>query len=135
MLSLALARGWYTLLGALAVLATLGGVAGTLSGSMFEWYLAVAGIGVGLLSLGAALWVQARTRTRAIVAWLGIVALGCAFLIPLTWSLGSARDMIVYAVLPTTVGLLAAGRMALARARTPFGLEPPAIAAAPVDAV
>ena len=125
MLSLALARGWYALLGALAVLATLGGVAGTLSGSRFEWYLGVAGIGVGLLALGAALWVNARSRGRAIVAWLGIVALGCAFLVPLTWGLGSVRDTILYAVVPTAIGWLAAARMTWARARTPVGAEPP----------
>ena len=120
MLSLALARGWYAILGAGGVLATAGSIAGALSGSMFEWYLAVAGIGIGLLAIGAAAWVEARNGLRAIVAWLGIVALGAVFLLPLTWRLGSLRDTLLYAVLPAAVGLLAAARMAWARAHTPF---------------
>ena len=134
MRSLALARGWYALLGAGALLVTGGSIAGTLSGSMFEWTHAMAGIGIGLLSLGAALWVQARNRVRAVVAWLGIVALAAVFALPLTWDLGSLRDRILYAVLPATLGFLVAARMAWARARTPVDGGVETAPASPADA-
>jgi hypothetical protein len=132
-LSLALARGWYAILGAGGVLATAGSIAGTLSGSMFEWYLAVAGIGIGLLAIGAAAWVEARSRVRAFVASLGIIALSAVFLWPLTWRLGSPRDTVLYAALPAAVGLLAAARMAWARAHTPFDAVVSTNPPAPVD--
>ncbi|HEU5324516.1 MAG TPA: hypothetical protein VFV59_01400 [Candidatus Limnocylindria bacterium] len=66
-----LSRGVYALVGAGALLLSLGGLSDgeALSDPVFP-----AGLALGILSLGAAAWADAPERWRAAVTWLGVVA-------------------------------------------------------------
>ena len=76
------------------------------------------GLLFGLVALGAAVWTTAPQRWRAVVVWLGILAIVAAFFVFLT-SFGDAaiRDVIVYFGIPATIVLLATIGVAIARVR------------------
>ena len=116
--SLSLARAWYGLLGAGALMLTAGEIVGDLSpGATVDLPNLAAGTAVGMLMLAAAAWVVAAGRTQTILAWLGIVAGVLPFALLLWIALNTASpDAIALAVVPTVLAMLAGVRMALARA-------------------
>jgi hypothetical protein len=114
--SLSLARVWYAVVGAGALLLTGGEIIGDFNpGSVVDVPNLAAGLAVGLLAIGAAAWVLARGPLRAAVAWIGIVA-GVAPFAWLFWiAATTARDAILLAGVPAVLALTAAVRMVLAR--------------------
>ena len=81
------------------------------------------GLLLGLLAVGAAAWTTAPERWRAVVVWLGVVAiiLACS---GFASSLGDAaiRDVLVYFGIPAAIVLLATLVIAAARWRAgPLG--------------
>lgn len=117
--TLDVARGWYAVLGAGALILTGGEILGDLNpGSVVDVPNLVAGIAVGILTLAAAVWVVHPGRIRAASAWLGIIA-GFA---PFAWLFWialntAAADAIALAAVPTVLAVLAGARMAAAMAR------------------
>ena len=114
--SLTLARIWYLVIGAGALLLTGGEITGDFSpGSVVDLPNLAAGLAVGVLGIGAAAWVQARSPFRAAIAWIGIAA-GVAPFAWLFWiAATTARDAIWLAGVPTVLALAAAVRMVVAR--------------------
>ena len=114
--SLTLARGWYLVIGAGSLLITGGEIIGDFSpGSVVDVPNLAAGLAVGMLAIGAAAWVQARSPLRAAVAWIGIAA-GLAPFAWLFWiAATTARDAIWLAGVPTVLAVAAAVRMVFAR--------------------
>lgn len=113
---LALARAWYLVIGAGALLLTGGEIMGDFSpGAVVDLPNLVAGVGVGVTAIAAAAWVLARSPFRTAVAWIGIVA-GMAPFAWLFWiAATTARDAIWLAGVPTVLALAAAVRMVFAR--------------------
>jgi len=84
------------------------------------------GLLFGLSTLGAAVWTTAPQRWRAVVVWLGILAVAAAFFGFLI-SIGDAalRDVLVYFGVPATIVLIATVALAVARSRAgPLGSAP-----------
>ncbi|HEY6609327.1 MAG TPA: hypothetical protein VI277_09045, partial [Candidatus Limnocylindria bacterium] len=81
------------------------------------------GLALGASTLGAALWTTAPERWRAVVVWLGIIAVGIAIAVGVI-SFGDAnlRDVLVYFGIPAAIVALAAIGVAIGRLRAgPFG--------------
>jgi hypothetical protein len=114
--SLFLARAWYAVIGAGAVLLTGGEIVGDFNpGSVVDVPNLAAGLAVGLLAIGAAAWVLASSPFRAAVAWVGIAA-GIAPFAWLLWiAVTTAHDAIALAGVPAALALAAAVRMVFAR--------------------
>ena len=116
--SLRLARSWYVTVGAGALLLSAAHTFGAMTASSrFDAPLVVAGVSIGALALAAAAWVVSQGTARAALAWLGIAAalapLAVAFWIALT---SASLDAQVAVAIPALIGLIAALRMAAARA-------------------
>jgi hypothetical protein len=114
--SLTLARIWYALIGGGALILTASEIKTDFDpGSVVDLPNLAAGLAVGMLAIGAAVWVLTASPVRAAVAWLGIAA-GVAPFAWLFWiAATTARDAIWLAAVPTVLALAAAVRMALAR--------------------
>lgn len=77
-----------------------------------------AGLAFGTLTLGAALWTTAPERWRALVVWLGVIAVGAAMAVFLVNMGGAAlRDVLVYFGIPAAIVAVAALGVALGRVR------------------
>jgi len=112
MAGLRLARAWYAVIGLVALVMTTGHVSGAMSGSRFDPPIVAIGLGVGALTLAAAAWVGSPDRTKAMVAWLGIIAGLGPFAWGLTVAVTTAQDAIALAGIPSLVALGAAWAMA-----------------------
>ena len=117
--SLRLARSWYVIVGAGALLLSAGHTLGAMTaGSRSDAPLVAAGVMIGSLSLAAAAWVVARGGARAALAWLGIAAALAPFAVASWIALTSASlDAQVAVAVPTLIALTAAMRMATARSK------------------
>ena len=116
---LTISRGILALIGAVALLSSIGTMT---SGSNVDIVL-VLGPVLGLLALGAALWTTEAGVPRAIVVWLGVlaVAVGAVVLLVNAGPM-QTRDLIVYVGIPTAIVLLATLIVAIARVRAgPLG--------------
>jgi hypothetical protein len=81
------------------------------------------GLLLGMLALGAALWTTAPERWRAIIVWLGLLAILVAFGVFVV-NLGQAaiRDVLIYFGVPAGIVLVAALTLAVTRSRAgPLG--------------
>jgi hypothetical protein len=81
------------------------------------------GLLFGVLTLGAAVWTTAPERWRAVVVWLGILAVAGAFVMFVV-SVGDAaiRDVLIYLGIPASIVLTATALLGVARTRAgPFG--------------
>ena len=81
------------------------------------------GLLLGLLAVGAAAWTTAPERWRALIVWLGVVAIVVAFA-GFAISLGDAaiRDVLIYFGIPAGIVLIATLAIAAARWRAgPLG--------------
>ena len=85
----------------------------------FAAYLALGPV-LGLLALGAAAWTTEPGTVRAVVVWLGLLAVaGAAVILLVNASPMQTRDLIVYVGIPTAIVLLAC--LVVARARVKAG--------------
>ena len=77
------------------------------------------GLLLGLLALGAALWTTAAERWRAVIVWLGLLAILAAFVVfvPQPRADAAIRDVLIYFGIPATIVLLATIGVAIARVR------------------
>jgi hypothetical protein len=118
--TLNLARAWYGVLGAGALILTSGEILDDFNpGSVVDVPNLAAGIAVGVLMLAAAAWVVSPGRVRAAVAWVGIVAGVAPFAVLLWITVNTASaDAIALAAVPTVLAMLAGIRMTVARLRT-----------------
>ena len=117
MLTLSLARVLFLVLGVGALLASAGNLSGMLSpGATFD--LAVpGGFALGALLLAGGAFVELGRPVLAALCGLAllVVVVLCAVLLWITFS--SARDAILYALVPVSIVLLATARLAVARGR------------------
>jgi len=115
--SLNLARAWYAVLGLGALILTAGHVSGAFQGSRFDAPLVAGGLALGLLAIGASVWVGVA-GPRAVVVWAGIAAGVLAFLILFGIAAQTpSADVLLLAGIPTALALAAGARMAFAQAR------------------
>jgi len=116
-LTLSLARGLFLVLGGGALLLSAGNLSGMLApGATFD--LAVpGGFALGALLLAGGAFVESGRPLLAALCWLALVVVVvlCAVLVWITFS--SARDAILYALVPVSIVLLATARLAVARVR------------------
>jgi len=115
MISLALARSLYLVLGLAAILMVTMHTWEGLRGSRFDPPLAALGAALGLLSIATGAWVASAGRWRRLTAWLGIIPLPAGALYLLGIALTSAHDAIILALVPVVIIGAAALRLALAR--------------------
>ncbi|HEY6608666.1 MAG TPA: hypothetical protein VI277_05665 [Candidatus Limnocylindria bacterium] len=82
-----------------------------------------AGLAFGALTLGAALWTTAPERWRALVVWLGVIAVGVAIAVfVVNFGEAALRDVLVYFGIPAAIVALAAFGVAVGRLRAgPLG--------------
>ncbi len=111
-----ISRAILAVVGAIAVLLAAGNLAsggGSITDPVFPL-----GLAFGLLTLGASIWTTAPQRWRAVVVWLGILAVGAA-LFGFVISFGDAalRDVLIYFGIPAAVVVVATILVAFARAR------------------
>ena len=116
-----LARAIIAVIGAVAFLLAAGNLL-TGGGSISDPVMP-GGIALGLVAIGAALWITAPGRFQAVVVWLGV--LGIVATAALFWANAGdmqTRDLLVYIGIPTAIVLAAAAVVAVARARSgPLG--------------
>ena len=81
------------------------------------------GLAFGASTLGAALWTTAPERWRAVVVWLGIIAVGIAIAVGvINFGDAALRDVLVYFGIPAAIVALAAIGVAIGRLRAgPLG--------------
>jgi hypothetical protein len=111
---LTISRGILGLSGALAALLSITTMS---SGSPAEPIHPI-GLALGLVLIGTAAWTTAPGAGRAIVVWVGVIAVGIAA--GVVWSSSSGmrmRDQLVYIGLPLLVVVLAALTVARERVR------------------
>jgi hypothetical protein len=113
-----LARRWYAVVGAGALLLTAGHIWGAIGGgSRFDAPLVLGGIAIGVLALAAMAWVTAGGAWRTVVAWLGIGAGALPFAVAVWIAFTRASlDAQVLVGIPAILALAAGVRMAMARA-------------------
>ena len=81
------------------------------------------GLALGASTLGASLWTTAPERWRAVVVWLGIIAVGTAIAVGvINFGDAALQDVLVYFGIPAAIVALAAIGVALGRLRAgPLG--------------
>ncbi len=112
------------ILGFVGSIALLFGVANLVTGGVpIGDPVLPAGLAFGALTLGAALWVTSPQRWRAIVVWLGILAVGVAIAVfVMNFGEAALQDVLVYFGIPAAIVALAAIGVAIARVRAgPLG--------------
>lgn len=112
--SLSLSRSVFTLVGIGAVLMAGSNLA---SGASLTDPVMPGGLALGGLVLGAAAWVEAPDRIRALVAWLGIAGVIVAIAIVASHALRTpSADVLALVGIPSLLILAAAARLGVARA-------------------
>jgi len=81
------------------------------------------GLALGVLALGAALWTTAPERWRAVIVWLGLLAILAAMGVFIAnFGQAAIRDVLIYFGVPAGIVLVAALTLAVARSRAgPLG--------------
>ena len=77
------------------------------------------GVALGLLAIGSAAWTFAPDAPRAVVVWIGLLAVAAAIVI--VWINTGAmqtRDLLVYVGIPTAVVIFAIAGVAAGRLRS-----------------
>lgn len=113
--TLGLARGVFTIIGAGALLMSIGGLT---SGESLSDPVFPAGLALGALSLGAAAWVESPGLARAVVTWLGLLAALVGVVVFGSMVVRTpALDTFALFAVPALIVVLAAFRLAAARVR------------------
>ena len=118
---LRVARAVLWVVGGIALLLVIGNLA--TGGASITDPVFPLGFVFGALVVGAATWATAPERWRAVVVWLGVVAIGAAFVGFLT-SVGDAalRDVLIYFGIPAAIVLASTAIVVAGRIRAgPFG--------------
>ncbi len=111
-----ISRAIVAVVGAIALLLAAGNLA-TGGGSIADPVFPL-GLLFGVATLGAAIWTTDPQRWRAVVVWLGILAIAAAFFAFLSSIEDAAlRDVLVYFGIPATIVLAAAVLVAVTRVR------------------
>ena len=77
-----------------------------------------AGLAFGALTLGAALWTTAPERWRALVVWLGVLAVGVAIAVfVINFGEAALNDVLIYFGIPALIVALAAIGLVAGRLR------------------
>jgi hypothetical protein len=109
-----ISRGILTLIGALALITSLSTMT---SGSNIDLTVALGPV-LGILALGAAAWTTAPGTLRAVVVWLGVLAVaGAAVILLANAGPMQTRDLLLYVGVPTAIVLVACLVVAMARVR------------------
>jgi hypothetical protein len=116
-----ISRAIIAVVGVIAVLLAGGNLAsggGSITDPVFPL-----GLLFGLLTLGAAAWTTAPQRWRAVVVWLGVLAIASAlFGFVLSFGDAALRDVLIYFGVPAAVVIIATAFLAVARSRAgPLG--------------
>jgi hypothetical protein len=118
---LTISRG---ILGFVGAIALVFGVANLVTGGVpIGDPVLPSGLAFGALTLGAALWTTAPERWRALVVWLGVIAVGVAIAVfVVNFGEAALRDVLIYFGIPAAIVALAAIGVAIGRLRAgPFG--------------
>jgi hypothetical protein len=111
-----ISRAIVGVVGIAAVLATVGNLVSG-GGALTDPAMS-GGLVVGLLALGAAAWTTSTAFPRAVVVWLGVIAIIIA-LVAVWANIGTVQiqDLLVYVGVPTVVAVLATLGIAVGRWR------------------
>ena len=113
---LRVARAVLWAVGGIALLLVIGNVA--TGGASIADPVFPLGFVFGALVVGAAAWATAEERWRAVIVWLGVVAIGAAFVGFLT-SVGDAalKDVLIYFGIPAAIVLASTAVVVAGRIR------------------
>ena len=101
----------------MGALALISSVSTMTSGSIIDLAVALGPV-LGLLALGAAAWTTEPGIVRALVVWLGVLAVaGAAVILLANAGPMQTRDLIQYVAIPTAIVLLACLAVAVARVK------------------
>jgi hypothetical protein len=114
--ALAIARTVYALIGIGSLLMIAGQFTSGPPPSFLSDPVFAAGLALGILALGTAAWVEAEGTARAVVAWLGIIAVAVAGIVFVALAMRTpSADVLALVGVPTLICLAASLRLAIAR--------------------